>query len=283
LICSAQEKVTGDLKPRHKYENKVQEEVCEREFGYLHTTQAKLAACGPVTNPTAMAICERLESNNIDSEVKLLNSMHCLESQLQGRLDADDVINILNRASEKGWKPDKDSEAKPLPKGGQHNAKGEPFQEGDDQLSANCSQYFREIMREFKSRGFAVNQNYMNDDLDANAIIREIRNRRDEWKLADETDAQQLANQGALVEGVAYYSGGHGHLATVFPNSAGADVSQIDPDGTGPLVRDGNEHFLNLKTGPRLYAGTWGAIRASKAFVYSRNPPTWYVWVPSTK
>ncbi len=285
LMSGAQEAHRGDMKLRRDYQNEIQKEVCERAFGWLRASESKLAACAAVSTSTARAICERGESDNIDHELGLLKSMNCFESEVLGQLDGGDLVKVLDRASQRGWKPDEDSAAMPLPKGGQHNAKGERFQEGDDQLSANCSQYFREIMRQFSGPPFNAGDQWTDGDCSADCFMKRIQKVAStpggEWRRVDESDAQDLANKGVLVEGVSHYADGHGHLATVFPNSAGADLSQIP--GNGPLVRDGNEHPPESQADGRLYPGTWGAIKASKAFDYSRNRPFWYVWVPSTK
>jgi len=93
------------------------------------------------------------------------------------------------------------------------------------------------------------------------------------WKTA-----QDLANEGVVVVGaMAADNGGHGHLGFVVPLPPGLDTSMFD--GQGPFVRDGNEH--KPLSSLRMYPSTFGAVKASKAFVLGRTG--WYVWVPSAR
>ena len=273
------------MKPRHEYSNKTQQEVCEQTFYWLHFSQGRLASCAAIQEPVAKGICVKGESDNIAGELGRLKQMNCFEPTVRDAISSADLIRILDRAAEKGWKPTPDAKAQPFPKGGLHNAQGERFGQGDDYLSSNCSQYFREIMRQLSGQGFSVGNEWTDDNCDANCLIKRMKvssgASNGEWRKVSESDAQNLANQGEFVEGASYYPNGSGHLATVFPNSAGADLSQIP--GIGPLIRDGNEHPPEREVDGRLYAGTWGAIKASKAFDYGKYPPIWYVWVPPTK
>jgi len=188
---------------------------------------------------------------------------------VQGNAESSDLSSILNKAGEKGYKPCPDCPAQPFPKGGDHD------------LDPMCSQYFREVMREFGNRGFEVPANYTNDQFNANQIIREMRNRKDQWKEIEEAKAQEYANRGVLVEGVYFNPEGSGHLATVSP--VPQDLDRCRFPGHGPFIRDGNEHAREQEADGRLYATTWGAAKASRAFEYGERTPTWYVWIPSVK
>lgn len=179
-----------------------------------------------------------------------------------GAITPSDLISILNQASDKAWKPDLNADGKPFPKGGRHA-----------EMSLNCSEFFRQVMRLIQQRGLTGNLDFTDNDCDANCLIKRIGSSRD-WAQAPEAKVQELANAGVLVVGVAPYLDGHGHIAFVSPIPEGLEIS--DFPGEGPFIRDGNEHTNNAED--RLYASSWGAIKASKAFNYRGSPPKWYVW-----
>lgn len=151
-----------------------------------------------------------------------------------------------------------------LPKGGSH-----------DQMSLNCSSFFRGVGRELKGTGLPASGGEWSEGLNANKIAEAIQ-RNNSWEGIQEGEAQDLANKGAVVVGIAQDLP-HGHVAIASPIPAGLDEAKFP--GRGPFVRDGNEHYLESEQ--RLYASSWGAVKASKAFSYGKNPPKWFVWKPS--
>jgi hypothetical protein len=101
------------------------------------------------------------------------------------------------------------------------------------------------------------------------------------WVNVTADQAQGYANRGVFVEGV-HVAKPHGHLATVSPVRSGFDVSKLD--GSGPLVQDGNEHFVpsaRAQGTRQNFPSTWGVVRASKALPLATSQ--WYVWLPSMK
>ncbi|MBI2370941.1 MAG: hypothetical protein HYV08_12025 [Deltaproteobacteria bacterium] len=176
------------------------------------------------------------------------------------------LINALNGASEKlGLPKVKDAEIRSL----------------------NCKRYFQAVGRALAtggatSPGGELGEELTNPNLMANDIVMRLRaNASGQWQEIDGKDdwevwerVQALANQGALVVGASTGTP-NGHLAVVSPIPPTLKVS--DFEGKGPFVRDGNEHFIQ----GRVYASTWGAVEASKAFDTRRHPPTWHVWAPS--
>jgi hypothetical protein len=107
----------------------------------------------------------------------------------------------------------------------------------------------------------------------ADRIIKLIRKDHTNWRPVGEAEVQNLANDGVLVIGAAYDIP-HGHIALAFPVSA-----LTSTPGHGPFIRDGNVHRISAED--RVFASSWGALKASKAFNYSRHAPEWYVWMSS--
>jgi hypothetical protein len=168
---------------------------------------------------------------------------------------AADLVALMNDVSKK----------LNLPKGGRH-----------EQQSKNCSSFFRGVGRELEARGLPATSEAWSPHLVANDIMDKIEsNQSQQWKKVDEKQVQEMANQGFLVVGL---SKGlpNGHVGIAFPIPPGLDPAKFS--GTGPFVRDGNEHYL--KHEKRLYATTWGAVEATKTFDYKNHPPKWYIWLP---
>lgn len=142
----------------------------------------------------------------------------------------------------------------------------------------NCQRYFRAVAVALAK---ADKSSWQDDfhNLNAGGIavrLNYLAQHGGNWATVDAIQAQELANRGAVVVGASPEDeSGHGHLGFVMPLPPGLDESKFS--GTGPFVRDGNEHHLKLD--PKLYPSTWGAVKASKAFVLSRTK--WYVYIPS--
>lgn len=205
------------------------------------------------------------------------NELIRYQAKEAGIFKAGELISIMNKAAEKSWSfnPDSgkyDGGRRPLPKGGSHDAMG-----------INCAHHFREIMRQIQSQGVSVRPEWVDEkdpttkvNNNANNIVANIANSQ-EWEKVDEPLVQEFANRGILVVGIST-GPTHGHIAEVFPIPE--EVNHPDcSSGRGPFIRDGNEHINH----DRLYASSWGAVRASQAFNYGRRPPNWYVWRPSKK
>lgn len=134
----------------------------------------------------------------------------------------------------------------------------------------HCSQYFRAVMRQFK----AVPA-WTNEYADADSLATHIQTKNSDWTTVDLASVQGLANEGVLVVGII-----PGHVGFAFPLPPKLNVSDIDPIASGPFVRDGNEHPVNLTAMGHLFPSTWGAIKTSRAF----GDPTkvkWFKFVPS--
>ena len=87
---------------------------------------------------------------------------------------------------------------------------------------------------------------------------------------------QELANRGIVVIGVKKAKN-HGHLAIASPIPSQLQLKHFGK--AGPMVRDGN-----LYEGDRTYPKDYGTVRATKAFgSYEKDPPTWYIWLPSAE
>jgi hypothetical protein len=160
-------------------------------------------------------------------------------------------------------------------------------------VSKNCQEYFRSVGQELDNH---YKPSWVNDFPGKNAdgiaklISEDAHGERKHWDTLEHVGhfdpgaspeeiywkAQGLANQGVIVIGaMPKDDSGYGHLGFVVPIREGLDASLFD--GEGPFVRDGNEHLR----GGRLFASSWGAVRASNAFKLSMTH--WYVWVPSEK
>jgi len=97
-----------------------------------------------------------------------------------------------------------------------------------------------------KAQGFDQADEWVDDNCNADCFMKRMGS-SPEWGMVDQADVQQLANRGVLIEGVAYYDGTNGHLATVFPTPP--DLSSSQFPGDGPFIRDGNEHPPESETG----------------------------------
>lgn len=125
----------------------------------------------------------------------------------------------------------------------------------------HCSHLFRETMRQLASAGVSVPDPYVDEDADANTLGQRIRQYKKDWTKLETslTEAQTLANEGALVVGS--YINKPGHLGFIYP---------IDVQGRKPVVRDGNVH-KDERTGEIWAASTYGAVPASRAFPLSKT------------
>jgi hypothetical protein len=146
--------------------------------------------------------------------------------------------------------------------------------------SLNCQAFFRGVAAALASQH---KSSWEKDfpGMNADAIAKKLEESASvggNWEEISLGDAQELANKGAIVVGASQKDkSGYGHLGFVFP--VPADIAAEEFHGSGPFVRDGNEHSLKTETGRRLALSTWGAVRASNAFAVSRTK--WYAWVPS--
>jgi hypothetical protein len=171
---------------------------------------------------------------------------------------AADLVGIFNKAA---------SSLK-LPKGPATNRK----------LSTlNCQAYFRAVASLFTQTG-KPSWEHEFSGLNADGIAKRLKDAAQHggnWEAVDVNQAQERANSGMIVVGASPKDkGGYGHLGFVIPLPPGLDESKFS--GRGPFVRDGNEH---QQPGQKLYPSSWGAVKASKAFMLSRTK--WYVYVPS--
>lgn len=152
------------------------------------------------------------------------------------------------------------------------------------QSTMNCQAFFRGVADQLANDG---GPSWRDDfpGLQADAIVRQIdeasvegkkwerisgSTAEERWKVA-----QDSANKGVIVVGG--MRGDPGHLGFVFPVPGTLDESKFKDEGRGPFVRDGNEHRLQIED--KTYPSTYGAVKASKAFVLSGT--SWYVWVAS--
>jgi hypothetical protein len=140
----------------------------------------------------------------------------------------------------------------------------------------NCQAFFRAFGNQLQGEGATT---WVNDfpGERAAAIVADIElaasRRGGKWREVPVQQTQDLANQGWIVIGAQSEVDGYGHLGIVSPIPSGIDVNKFS--GSGPFVRDGNEH----QPGDKVYPSTYGAVKASKAFVPSKTK--WYVWLPS--
>ena len=160
-------------------------------------------------------------------------------------------------------------------------------------VTDNCRDFFERVVKNLGEKRDKTGGEWQTPfpSLNADQIATTLINpetRPASWReLNPLTEAQQLANHGALV--VAALPANlhrkpprrHGHLAIVLPLSPSFDVGKYDPKdlkGSGPFVRDGNEHdFRNKGLGFAL--ASWGAIKASRATVPEETK--WFLFVPS--
>jgi hypothetical protein len=142
----------------------------------------------------------------------------------------------------------------------------------------NCSTYFNGVAAALSRAGRPSWQgDFQNLNADGIAArLHELSQNGGNWASIDISEAQTLASRGAVVVGASPLdSSGFGHIGFAIPLPPGLDASRFS--GTGPFVRDGNEHVPARD--PKLYPSTWGAVKASKAFQLTRT--RWYVFVPS--
>lgn len=156
-----------------------------------------------------------------------------------------------------------------LPKGPANNR---------ERSTNNCQDFFRGVAKVLGQKGEASWEKDF-PGMNADQIVKAIdqaSNSGKKWQKIRSNNpgemAQALANKGVIVVGGSLADKtGHGHLGFVFPVTADLDATKFP--GKGPFVRDGNEHS------GRIYASTYGAIKASNAF--GESPTSWYIWVPS--
>ena len=121
--------------------------------------------------------------------------------------------------------------------------------------------------------------------MNADTIARTIANdRTGSWQeLHSYSEMQSRANRGGLIVGVTPTDLTRerelGHLAVVFPAPPCFDAAAFDKNGSGPFVRDGNEHDLRDK-GLGIAMSSWGAVKASRATPLGDT--RWFLFVPST-
>jgi hypothetical protein len=165
--------------------------------------------------------------------------------------------------------------------------KGKPA--GRDLIDLNCQTFFRALGDELARRGRASWDGQFNldraDGLQADGIFRAISAEAGaggRWREVTPERAQVAANAGQIAIGGVPANPArkreHGHLAVVTPLPPGMKLRAFRGEGSGPFVRDGNEHRPKEMT--RVSPSTWGAIRASRMM-----PPgetRWFVFVPST-
>jgi hypothetical protein len=147
----------------------------------------------------------------------------------------------------------------------------------------NCQAFFRGVADSLSQEGKVSWRDDFNG-LVADGIAKKIEadsaNGKNWEKIKGSTpqeiwkSAQDLANKGVIIVGaMPADSSGDGHLGFVFPVPDGLKASNFS--GSGPFVRDGNEHWPQ----GRDYPSTYGAVKASKAF--QMNSTSWYIWAPS--
>lgn len=117
--------------------------------------------------------------------------------------------------------------------------------------------YFRDILTDTSSDGRLANEIY-------SFVARAVQTRASGWRAVPPEEAQQLANRGRFVIGVARHidpsSSHHGHIVIATPPS----MPHAGNKGTGPWVRDSQNPDLS--------------VRASKRFGSSVVEPIWAVW-----
>lgn len=162
---------------------------------------------------------------------------------------------------------------------------------GREASTDNCQEFFRGVVSKLGQRRGQTGEEWANafPDMSAHSIAKKLLDpaqRPASWRPSDrDREAQKFANRGAIVIGVTPAPPSdpdpHGHVAIVFPLPRDFDPKKFDGDkikrgkqaGSGPFVRDGNEH------GKTSAASSWGAVRASR--VASPEKTHWYLFVPS--
>jgi hypothetical protein len=139
---------------------------------------------------------------------------------------------------------------------------------GRELADLNCQAFFRAVGNELAdSHSLSWADDFKN--MNADQIARELSREADSggnWQRVEADKAQSIVNGGEVVVGASMAdASGHGHIGFVFPIPSTLDSSKFD--GTGPFVRDGNEHDILNK----IFPSTWGAVKASKAFALSRK------------
>lgn len=116
--------------------------------------------------------------------------------------------------------------------------------------------YFRDILRDNSSDGRLANEIY-------EFVRKAVESRPSGWRVVSPEEAQDLANRGRFVIGVARHTDpsptNHGHVVVVTP----AWMPHGGAQGSGPLVRDSQNPNLG--------------VRASKRFGSSVVRPIWAV------
>jgi hypothetical protein len=174
-----------------------------------------------------------------------------------------------------------------------------------DLQETNCQAHFRALGDELAKLGlpswnkdFPLSENGKGVQADHifRAISAESRN-AGRWREVSASEAQALANRGGIVIGgvprnleAKPHPRKHGHLAVVVPLPPGIDLAQFQEEevhgqpataGTGPFVRDGNEHrFPRDPTKPGRYElSTVGAIPASR--MMAPADARYFLWAAS--
>jgi hypothetical protein len=189
----------------------------------------------------------------------------------------------------------------PIYAGGRPLPRGTPDEDRELQ-SANCQAHFRALGEQLARQGlpswnheFPLSQYGKDGSPRANEIFNAIAAESrsgTRWRELTPAEAQAAANRGAIVIGgvpAKPHVRAHGHLAVVIPLPPGLDLAQFQNEkvhgkpataGTGPFVRDGNEHvFHEDKPDQRYELSTLGAIPASRMM-----PPAetrYFLWVAS--
>jgi hypothetical protein len=164
---------------------------------------------------------------------------------------------------------------------------------GPTLLDKNCQTFFRALGTELARRGQpSWDHEFPEDQLGrvhADGIFRAIAAEAKaggRWRELTPEAAQVAANQGQVVIGGVPMNlekgRTHGHLAVVVPLPPGMKLREFQKEhaGSGPFVRDGNEHLYTPDDAPERYElSTWGAIPASRMM-----PPSearYFLWVAS--
>jgi hypothetical protein len=173
--------------------------------------------------------------------------------------------------------------------------------DADDLQDRNCQAFFRALGEQLARQGrpswnhqFPLKQYGKTDSPRAHEIFHAIAAEAragGRWRELTPAQAQAAANRGAVVIGgvPARKAGASGHLAVVIPLPPGMDLSQFQKEtvrgqpataGTGPFVRDGNEHVFHKNQPDQRYElSTLGAIPASRMM---RPADTrYFLWVAS--
>ena len=113
----------------------------------------------------------------------------------------------------------------------------------------HCSQYFRSVMRQVGAA-----QEWTDENASADQLVSRIRSdssvSNSDWiPVTDKATVQDLANGGTIVVGVV-----PGHLGFVFPVPRTLDVTFFS--GSGPFIRDGNEHPVDPQANGKLFPST---------------------------